>query len=53
MLRYLRERAPEGAIIDALIVTHPHDDHYPGALGPRTPSPVTWDSAVAFSSPAC
>lgn len=33
LLRYLRERAPDGAIIDALIVTHPHDDHYPGALG--------------------
>lgn len=33
LLRYLRSHAPEGAIIDALIVTHPHDDHYPGALG--------------------
>ena len=28
---YLQPQAPEGAIIDALIVTHPHDDHYPGA----------------------
>jgi competence protein ComEC len=28
----LKVRAHEGAIIDALIVTHPHNDHYPGAL---------------------
>lgn len=33
MLRYVRERAHEGAPIDALIVSHPHDDHYPGAHG--------------------
>lgn len=33
LLRYLERQAPRGAIIDALIVTHPHDDHYPGALG--------------------
>lgn len=33
MLRYVRERAYEGAAIDALIISHPHDDHYPGAHG--------------------
>jgi beta-lactamase superfamily II metal-dependent hydrolase len=33
MLHYLLRAAHEGATIDALIVTHPHDDHYPGALG--------------------
>lgn len=33
MLKYLQEFAPEGADIDALILTHPHNDHYPGALG--------------------
>jgi competence protein ComEC len=33
MLRYLLERAHPGAVIDALIVTHPHDDHYLGAEG--------------------
>ncbi len=32
-LRYLRAGAYEGAVIDALIITHPHDDHYPGAEG--------------------
>lgn len=31
LLHYLQPQAPDGAIIDALIVTHPHDDHYPGA----------------------
>jgi competence protein ComEC len=33
LLRYLRAQAHEGAVIDALIVTHPHTDHYPGAGG--------------------
>lgn len=33
MLRYLLAHAHDGAMIDALIVTHPHDDHYPGAIG--------------------
>ncbi len=28
----LKSRAHEGAIIDALILTHPHSDHYLGAL---------------------
>jgi competence protein ComEC len=28
----LKDKAHEGAIIDALIVTHAHNDHYPGAL---------------------
>lgn len=28
----LKNRAHEGAVIDALILTHPHNDHYPGAL---------------------
>lgn len=32
-LAYLRKHAPPDATIDALILTHPHDDHYPGALG--------------------
>jgi competence protein ComEC len=32
-LRYLLPRAHEGARIDALIITHPHADHYPGAIG--------------------
>ena len=30
---YLESQAHHGAIIDALIVTHPHDDHYSGADG--------------------
>lgn len=33
MLSYVREKAHEGARIDALIITHPHNDHYPGAEG--------------------
>jgi competence protein ComEC len=33
MLRYLDQRYGRGGVIDALIVTHPHDDHYPGAEG--------------------
>lgn len=33
LLRYLRAHAHEGAIVDALIITHPHNDHYPGAGG--------------------
>jgi beta-lactamase superfamily II metal-dependent hydrolase len=32
-LHYLLDRAHEGAVIDAMIITHPHDDHYPGAEG--------------------
>jgi len=31
LLDYMRSQAPDDAIIDALIITHPHDDHYPGA----------------------
>ena len=31
MLRYVMDRAHERAVIDALIITHPHIDHYPGA----------------------
>jgi competence protein ComEC len=31
--KYLLAHAHPGARIDALIVSHPHDDHYPGALG--------------------
>jgi competence protein ComEC len=30
---YLEARGHHGAVIDALILTHPHDDHYPGAEG--------------------
>jgi competence protein ComEC len=33
MLAYLRKNSHPGAIIDALVLTHPHDDHYPGASG--------------------
>lgn len=32
-LQYLLARAHEGARIDAMIITHPHADHYPGAEG--------------------
>lgn len=32
-LAYLREFAHANAVIDALLVTHPHNDHYPGASG--------------------
>ncbi len=32
-LKYLLERAHPGAVIDAMIITHPHSDHYPGAKG--------------------
>jgi competence protein ComEC len=33
LLRYLRAQAHEGATIDALVITHPHADHYPAASG--------------------
>lgn len=33
LLAYLREFAHPDAVIDALLVSHPHDDHYPGASG--------------------
>jgi competence protein ComEC len=33
LLRYILPKAHERAIIDALLITHPHDDHYPGAEG--------------------
>jgi competence protein ComEC len=33
MLRYVMAKAHQGAVIDALIITHPHIDHYPGARG--------------------
>jgi beta-lactamase superfamily II metal-dependent hydrolase len=32
-LKYMQARAHPGATIDAMIVTHPHNDHYPGARG--------------------
>jgi beta-lactamase superfamily II metal-dependent hydrolase len=32
-LKYLLDRAHPGAVVDAMIITHPHDDHYPGAKG--------------------
>jgi len=32
-LKYLQARAHPNAVIDALIISHPHDDHYPGAAG--------------------
>lgn len=33
LLQYVQARAHPGAVIDALIITHPHDDHFPGAEG--------------------
>lgn len=33
ILAYLREHAHQDAVIDALIVTHPHNDHFNGAEG--------------------
>jgi competence protein ComEC len=33
LLQYLRAFAHPEAVIDALLVSHPHDDHYPGAAG--------------------
>jgi competence protein ComEC len=33
LLRYVLKQAHTRAPIDALIITHPHIDHYPGALG--------------------
>lgn len=33
LLRYVLNHAHTGATIDALIITHPHVDHYPGARG--------------------
>ncbi|HWP03681.1 MAG TPA: MBL fold metallo-hydrolase [Gemmatimonadaceae bacterium] len=33
MLQYLLDAGHPDALVDALVVTHPHDDHYPGALG--------------------
>ncbi len=54
-LKYVLARAHPGALIDALIVTHPHNDHYPGARGilrhfdvctyydPDTPNGIDFD----------
>jgi competence protein ComEC len=33
LLQYVLGKAHERAVIDALIISHPHDDHYPGAEG--------------------
>jgi competence protein ComEC len=33
MLRYVMSQAHQRAALDALIITHPHVDHFPGALG--------------------
>ena len=33
LLRYVLKQAHTRAPIDALIITHPHNDHFPGALG--------------------
>ena len=33
LLRYVLDQAHERAVIDALIISHPHDDHYHGAEG--------------------
>jgi competence protein ComEC len=33
LLRYVLPKAHERAVIDAMLITHPHDDHYPGAEG--------------------
>lgn len=35
MLIYLSQKAHPEAIIDALFISHPHDDHFPGADGIR------------------
>jgi competence protein ComEC len=32
-LKYLKAGGHQGALIDALIVSHPHNDHFPGAQG--------------------
>lgn len=32
-LKYIGAHAYEGAVIDAMLITHPHNDHYPGARG--------------------
>lgn len=32
-LKYMQATAHQGALIDALIMTHPHVDHFPGARG--------------------
>ena len=33
LLRYVLSQAHTRALVDALIITHPHIDHFPGALG--------------------
>ncbi len=33
MRDYLESKGHHGGVVDALIVSHPHDDHYPGAEG--------------------
>ena len=33
LLRYVLGKAHERAVIDALVISHPHDDHYPAAAG--------------------
>lgn len=33
MVKYLEARGEHDAVLDALILTHPHDDHYRGAEG--------------------
>jgi competence protein ComEC len=33
LLRYVMAQAHQRATLDALIITHPHVDHFPGALG--------------------
>ncbi len=40
MLLYARKLLPVGTAIDAMIISHPHDDHYPGALGLLANYPV-------------
>ena len=38
--RYMSGVVPAGTPIDAMIITHPHDDHYPGAQGLLAHYPV-------------
>ena len=33
MFKYIAKLFPQGTSIDAMIISHPHDDHYPGAWG--------------------
>lgn len=40
LYRYMSAVVPTGTPIDAMVITHPHDDHYPGAQGLLAHYPV-------------